>query len=131
MPASRCSGSPVRTITHPFHEVNVTTRRTLSIVTLALAFCAALLVAGPYPVLAATAPTLGSVIESLRTWLVGILAALATLFLTIAGVRYVMAGGDPGEVEKAKSALKSAAVGYALAALAPVLVNILGSVVGG
>ena len=34
----------------------------------------------------------------------GILAGLATLFLTLGGVRYVMAGGDPGEVERAKTA---------------------------
>ena len=41
------------------------------------------------------------------------------------------AGGDPLQVEKAKTALKSAAIGYALAALAPLIVSILASVVGG
>lgn len=78
-----------------------------------------------------TAPTLNSVIDNLRNWIVGFLAALATLFLTIGGVRYLTAGGDPGQVEKAKTALKSAAIGYALAILAPLLVSILASVVGG
>jgi len=71
------------------------------------------------------------VIDSLRTWLVGILATLATLFLTIGGIRYLLAGGDPMQVERAKTALKSAAIGYALAVLAPLLVTILTSVVGG
>jgi len=71
------------------------------------------------------------VIDSLRTWLVGILATLATLFLTIGGIRYLLAGGDPMQVERAKTALKSAAIGYALAVLAPLLVSILTSVVGG
>ncbi len=70
-------------------------------------------------------------IDSLRTWLVGILATLATLFLTIGGIRYLLAGGDPMQVERAKTALKSAAIGYALAVLAPLLVSILTSVVGG
>jgi len=79
----------------------------------------------------ASAPTLNGVLNSLRTWLIGILAALATLFLTVGGIRYLTAGGDPVQVEKAKTALKSAAIGYALAALAPVLVAILRSVVGG
>jgi len=74
---------------------------------------------------------LNGVIDSLRTWLVGILATLATLFLTIGGIRYLLAGGDPMQVERAKTALKSAAIGYALAALAPLLVSILTSVVGG
>jgi hypothetical protein len=41
-----------------------------------------------------------------------------------------MAGGNEGEVMKAKGALKSAAYGYALAALAPVLVDVLKSMVG-
>jgi len=37
-----------------------------------------------------------------------ILAGLATLFLTIGGIRYVMAGGDPAEVAKARVAFRSA-----------------------
>lgn len=73
------------------------------------------------------AASLTSVIDNLRNWLVGILAAVATLFLTVGGLRYVTAGGDPGQIEKAKTALKSAAIGYALAALAPLLVTILAS----
>jgi hypothetical protein len=77
------------------------------------------------------APNLSGVIDALRVWLIGILAGLATLFLTIGGIRYLTAGGDPAEVERAKTALKSAAIGYALAALAPVVVSILQSVVGG
>ena len=76
------------------------------------------------------APTLDSVITGLRNWLVGLLAAVATLFLTIGGIRYITAGGDPMHVERAKTALKSAAIGYALAALAPLLVSVLRSVVG-
>ena len=76
------------------------------------------------------APTLNSVIDALRVWLVGILAGLATLFLTVGGIRYLTAAGDPAQVERAKVALKSAAIGYALAALAPLLVSILQSVVG-
>jgi succinate dehydrogenase hydrophobic anchor subunit len=76
------------------------------------------------------APTLDSVITGLRNWLVGLLAAVATLFLTIGGIRYITAGGDPMHVERAKTALRSAAIGYALAALSPLLVGVLRSVVG-
>ena len=76
-------------------------------------------------------PTLTGVISNLTNWIVGILAGVATLFLTIGGLRYLTAGGDPGQVEKAKIALKSAAIGYALAVLAPLLVSILASLVGG
>ncbi|MGW9205651.1 pilin [Embleya sp. NPDC055664] len=71
-----------------------------------------------------------TVIANTRAWVVGILAGLATLFLTVGGLRYVLAAGDPGEVEKAKSALKAAAIGYALAILAPVLLTVLQGIVG-
>ncbi|HVA61352.1 MAG TPA: pilin [Mycobacteriales bacterium] len=80
--------------------------------------------------LAAAPPTLAGVINELRLWLVGLLATLATFFLTIGGVRYLTAAGDPGQIERAKNALKSAAIGYALAALAPLLVAALQSLVG-
>jgi hypothetical protein len=77
------------------------------------------------------AAQIGTVVSNITIWIIGILAGLATLFLTIGGVRYLMAGGDPGEVEKAKTALKSAAIGYGLAILAPVIVTVLKSLVGG
>jgi hypothetical protein len=73
---------------------------------------------------------LETILANATAWLVGILAALATLFLTIGGIRYVMAGGDPGEVEKAKGAFKSAGLGYALAALAPLVVSIIKGILG-
>jgi hypothetical protein len=83
------------------------------------------------PALAQAAdPTLSGVIDRIRNLLVGLLAGLATLFLTVGGVRYLFAGGDPGQVEKAKITLRSAAIGYALAALATPLVGLLKYVVG-
>jgi hypothetical protein len=90
-----------------------------------------LMAAAPPAFAAGGAPTLSGVISNLTSWIVGILAGVATLFLTIGGLRYLTAGGDPGQVEKAKIALKSAAIGYALAILAPLLVSILASLVGG
>lgn len=42
----------------------------------------------------------------------------------------MMAGGDPGEVERAKTAFRSAGIGYALALLAPLVVTILKQIVG-
>ncbi|MGH3826145.1 MAG: pilin [Pseudonocardiaceae bacterium] len=78
----------------------------------------------------ALAGNVTDVLNNIRTWLMGILATLATVFLTIGGLRYVMAAGDPGEVEKAKTAFKSAGIGYGLAALAPMVVTILQGIVG-
>jgi type IV secretion system pilin len=81
-------------------------------------------------VVLAIADSVTTVLDNIRNWLMGILAGLATVFLSIGGVRYVMGGGDPGEVEKAKTAFKSAGWGYALAALAPLVVEILKGIVG-
>jgi hypothetical protein len=81
--------------------------------------------AEPGPVVLA-ADSIEAVAENIRDWLVGILVAVATLFLTVGGLRYLAANGDPGEVEKAKLALRSAAIGYALALLAPLFVTIVG-----
>ncbi|MEV0811435.1 pilin [Micromonospora sp. NPDC050200] len=81
------------------------------------------------PVLAAN--SLPVVIANLQTWLMGILAALATLFLVLAGVYWATAGGDPAQVDKAKGALKNALVGYGLAVLAPILLQVVQGIVGG
>ena len=97
--------------------------------TMAVVMVGTALAAAPVPV--AAAHDLPTIIRNLTVWIVGLLAGVATLFLTVGGVRYLMAGGDPAEVERAKSALKSAAIGYALAVLAPVLLQILRDIVGG
>jgi hypothetical protein len=61
----------------------------------------------------------------------GILAAVATLFLVLAGVYYATAGGDPAQVDKAKGAFKNALIGYGLAVLAPVLLEVVKGIVEG
>ncbi|MFG1648404.1 pilin [Micromonospora sp. NPDC049275] len=81
------------------------------------------------PVLAAN--SLPVVILNMQMWLIGILAAVATLFLVLAGVYWATAGGDPAQVDKAKSALKNALIGYGLAVLAPILLGIVQGIVGG
>jgi hypothetical protein len=113
-------------------------RRRARAALLAVTAAAAVLVlaAGAQPALAAAAghvlavDSIAQVIANTRNWVIGILAGLATLFLTIGGVRYVLAGGDPAEVERAKAAFRSAGTGYALALLAPVIVAVLKSLVG-
>ena len=83
---------------------------------------------GPVVLAANDLPT---VIANLQKWVMGILAALATLFLVLGGVYRVTAGGDPAQVEKSNTQFKNALIGYALAVLAPVLLEVVKSVVGG
>ncbi|MCC8244996.1 pilin [Saccharothrix luteola] len=81
-------------------------------------------------VVLAIAGSVDEVLNNIRNWLMGILAGLATVFLTIGGVRRVFGGGDPGEQEKSKQAFRSAGIGYGLAALAPLAVSVLKGIVG-
>ncbi|RMI37004.1 hypothetical protein EBO15_37055 [Actinomadura harenae] len=74
--------------------------------------------------------SLNEVITNLRNVILGLLVGLATLFATVGGVRYILAGGDPGEVEAAKKTLRYSAIGYGVAVLAPMLVGILQKIVG-
>jgi hypothetical protein len=86
-----------------------------------LAVALAILLAIP----AYAASDLNAVIDSIRDWVAGLLIALATLFLTVGGVRYLTAQGNPRAVEEAKAGIKAALIGYGLAVLAPTLVSIL------
>ena len=98
------------------------------ITTIALATTAALMSA---PAALAAANDLNQVIDNVRVWITGLLAALATLLLMIGGVRYLLAAGDPGSHERAKGSIRAALIGYALAIWAPVLVSIVQRIVGG
>lgn len=79
----------------------------------------------------ALAATVDQVLNNIRDWIMGILAGVAVVFITIGGLRYLMASGDPGEIEKAKGAFKAAGIGFGLAALAPLVVEIFKGIVGG
>ena len=98
------------------------------ITTLVLATAVALIAT---PAAFAAANDLNQVIDNVRVWITGLLAALATLLLMIGGVRYLLAAGDPGSHERAKGSIRAALIGYALAVLAPVLVSIVQQIVGG
>ena len=108
------------------------------VMALTIVLAGAVMVTAPEPAAAAQSVgmppmavnSLPTIVANLRNWLMGILAGVATLFLTIGGVRYVMAGGDPSEVERAKAAFRSAGIGYALAVIAPVVLSILQSIIG-
>jgi hypothetical protein len=91
---------------------------------------AGLLVVGSAgPAVAAPPASLDEVISRITTWIVRLAFGLATLFITYGAVRLLTAGGDPGAAEKAKAAIRAAALGYGLALLAPLIVTVLSSFV--
>ena len=78
----------------------------------------------------ALAASVEQVLTNIRNWIMGILAALATVFLSIAFVRRMTGAGDPGEIEKAKTAFRSACWGYVGALLTPLVIEVLKGFVG-
>jgi hypothetical protein len=108
-------------------------RRAVTIVVVTVVVSVVALMAAATPAMAAPAPPpavndLGTVIDNLRFWIMSVIGAVATLFLCIGGARYMMAGGDPTQIERAKGSFRSAGIGYGLALLAPVLLTILNSI---
>lgn len=78
----------------------------------------------------AQAESVDAVLTNIRNWIMGIAAGLATVFITVGAVYYMTAGGDLGQVEKAKTAFRSAAFGYSLALLTPLVLSVLRDIVG-
>jgi hypothetical protein len=75
--------------------------------------------------------TILRVLGNLITWGQGLLVAAATCAFVIAGIRYLFAFGDMGEIETAKRTLKAAVIGFAIAALAGALARVLASIFNG
>ena len=71
------------------------------------------------------------IVDGINGWLRWAATQLLSPALSaIGGVRYVIAAGNPRMMDEGKAAIRSALLGYALAALAPMLVDILRRVIG-
>ncbi len=73
----------------------------------------------------ATTSELRKVVNRIRLVIIALASALGTLFLTIAAVRWLAANGEPGAIDGAKRALTGTAIGYGIAILATVLMDVL------
>lgn len=78
----------------------------------------------------ALAGSVTDILSNVQKWLMGILAGLATLFMTIGASRYMWGNNEPSEIAKAKAAVKAAGFGYCLALLVPLVLEILKGFVG-
>lgn len=64
----------------------------------------------------------GSQLNDILRIVFAVLAALAVLFIVIAGLRFITAQGNPQEISKAKSTIAYALVGLLVALLAEAIV---------
>ena len=61
-------------------------------------------------------------IKTILAIVFGIVGALALLMLVISGLRYIVSGGDPGNISKAKDGIIYALVGLLIALTAEAIV---------
>jgi hypothetical protein len=67
---------------------------------------------------------LTEIMNRIRDWIQGLAGVFCVVMVCVAGARY-LASSDPTGTEKAKSALRAAAIGLAIVLLASPLVDIL------
>ncbi|OGZ02237.1 MAG: hypothetical protein A2430_02300 [Candidatus Liptonbacteria bacterium RIFOXYC1_FULL_36_8] len=70
---------------------------------------------------------IGTTISNVTNWLLGLLIAIALLFVVYAAFLYLLGGADSGNIDKAKSILISAAVAIAIGLGAKALETIVRS----
>jgi hypothetical protein len=71
-----------------------------------------------------------TILDRLRDTLMLVIGSLSLVMLTVGGIRYVAAGGDQMNVQAAKQTVKHALLGLAVAILAPVLIQVIKTIVG-
>lgn len=91
------------------------------------------------PVLAFAAPVSGaptditgiwSIIQKIMNWVMAIFFLVATVFILMAGFKYLTAGGDSGKIDEAKHMLTYAIVGIAVGLLAFAIPQIVQNFLG-
>ena len=108
-----------------------------SLVAAALAVGAAALSTGTaYAAGTPTSPPAGpsdltSLLQSVQVWIWGFVGLAAIVMLSVVALMFILSGGHPGTVMKAKNGLRHVVYGLALLVLAPLLVNLVISVAGG
>lgn len=95
----------------------------------------AMLAASAAPVFAAVEnpikfDTLESLLGAVFTFILGIVGALALIFLAIGGIQYMTSGGDKFAVEKARGRITAAVVGLLVVFGAWLVINVVGTFFG-
>lgn len=73
---------------------------------------------------------LGSIFNRIFLFLIGIVGALAIIFIVLGGIRYIIARGDPKATDSARNMITAALIGLVIALLAVAIVVIVGNFLG-
>ena len=74
---------------------------------------------------------LNGLLHGIQAWIWGFAGLAAVVMLSIIALMYMVSGGHPGTVMKAKNGLRHVIIGLAILVLAPTIVNIVITVAGG
>jgi len=77
-----------------------------------------------------TGQRLGTIITRISNWALGILIAIAAIFIIYAAFTYLTAGGDPEKVKTANRIILYAAVAIAVGLLSKTFVYIVANLLG-
>lgn len=72
--------------------------------------------------------TAGEIIRDVVLWIMGLIGALAVGFIVFGAIRYITSAGNEKMVEEAKKMILYAIIGFVIAILAVVIVQLVGSV---
>ena len=76
-----------------------------------------------------TAPPLSSLVENVANFVTSLIAVIAILVIVVAGIMYMMSGGDTARVQVAKKALIGGITGLVIALLALTIVHTISNFV--
>ena len=82
------------------------------------------------PTIAETGGEAVDAVQVLTNWLFVILSIAAVIFIVLAGLQFITAGGNPEAIGQARMKLMYAAVGIAVALLARAIPAVLSSILG-
>lgn len=84
----------------------------------------------PLPTLATTGSGAVDIVTQLTNWLFVVLSVTAVIFIVLAGLQFITAGGNPETIGQARMKLMYAAVGIAVALLARAVPFVIQGIIG-
>jgi len=74
--------------------------------------------------------SIADILNRVRDMLMLVIGSLSLVMLTVGGIHYVTAGGDKEGIHRAKQTVQHALLGLVVAVLAPVLIQVVKTVLG-
>ena len=84
----------------------------------------------PNPLAGGGVNTFGDLLLKIANGVGMVIASLGTIMIVVAGILYLLSAGDPGKMQKAKTALIYAIIGIAIGIMASSIVSMVRGIIG-